>query len=344
MVVAYVPRTPLRSSQSASSTPTSSPRSIRQPVAGRRREPADRAPVGVRVVGDDQVGLLAAGQRQRQVHRARAPPDWESHRRRSPGPARPARRPRAARRSRPRRTPPAPPRCPRRACAVCTTSTARAASPAAPGRPPPPRSRRRPTRPAPGSPTDSSIARTEPTARIGGLDLGVHRRHDLRAVGGIDLVAVVLRRVVRGGHHHPGRRLQVADREGQHRGRQQPGQQPGVEAGRCEHRRRVRGEGPRAVPAVVADHHDPPARPAAVSWAARPAAARRTTAAFMPFGPARSGPRRPAVPKASGPANRSASSARACSPSRPVQQRLQLGGVAGSGSSAIQSRDLAALR
>ena len=88
------------------------------------------------------------------------------------------------------------------------------------------------------------------------LDLGVHRRHDLRPVEGVDLVAVVLRRVVRGGDHHAGHRAQVPDREGQHRGGQQPGQQPGVEAGGGQHARRVGGEGPRAVPAVVADHHD----------------------------------------------------------------------------------------
>ena len=41
----------------------------------------------------------------------------------------------------------------------------------------------------------------------------------------------------------------------------------------------------------------------------RPAAACRTTARFMPLGPARIGPRSPAVPNVSGPAKRSASSA-----------------------------------
>ena len=66
------------------------------------------------------------------------------------------------------------------------------------------------------------------------------------------------------------------------------GAAPGVEADRPRRRRRAR------------------TRPAS---RASPAAARVTTAAFMPAGPARSGPRSPAVPKVSGPANRRLSSA-----------------------------------
>ena len=52
----------------------------------------------------------------------------------------------------------------------------------------------------------------------------------------------------------------------------------------------------------------PPALPCAVSHAATPAVVRVTTATFIPFGPARTGPRSPAVPNSSGPAIRSASS------------------------------------
>ena len=43
-------------------------------------------------------------------------------------------------------------------------------------------------------------------------DLGVGRRHDLGAVAEVDLVAVVLRRVVRGRHHHAGHAAEVPDR------------------------------------------------------------------------------------------------------------------------------------
>ncbi len=43
-----------------------------------------------------------------------------------------------------------------------------------------------------------------------------------------------------------------------------------------------------------------PVYPCSASQLARPAAARRTTVRFIPFGPARNGPRSPAVPKVSG--------------------------------------------
>ena len=311
----------------AANRPAARPPRRRAASASRRAANghADRAPVGVRVVGDDQVGPGPVGQRQRQVHRAGLLRIGEGHRRevrvrhgllghlaRGGEAGRGEHRPQhlgadpvhrgvhdAQLAGRVRRHQPGDRRG---------------------------RRRRRSIRPGSGSPVASGIARAESTARIWRLDLGIHRRHDLRAVGGIDLVAVVLRRVVRGGHHHPGRRAEVADREGQHRGRQQPGQQPGVEAGGGEDRRGVL----RRTPGTGAGRRSrsprsPPASPAAVSCAAMPAAARRTTAAFIPFGPARSGPRRPAVPKVSGPANRSASSA--CV-DRPSEQRLQLGGVA----------------
>ena len=52
-----------------------------------------------------------------------------------------------------------------------------------------------------------------------------------------------------------------------------------------------------------------PACPESASQRPSPAAARVTTAAFIPAGPARRGPRSPAVPKVSGPAKRRSSSA-----------------------------------
>ena len=68
MVVAKTPRTPRRSRWSASSAPTSSPRSIRQPCIGRD---GHRAAIGVGVVGDHDVGVVLGGQRHGEVHRAR---------------------------------------------------------------------------------------------------------------------------------------------------------------------------------------------------------------------------------------------------------------------------------
>ena len=85
------------------------------------------------------------------------------------------------------------------------------------------------------------------------LDLGVGRRHDLRAVVGVDLVAVVLRRVVRRGDHHAGRRAEVLHGEGEHRRGQHPRQEVGREPGGGEDRGRVAGEVERAVPGVEAD-------------------------------------------------------------------------------------------
>ncbi len=86
-----------------------------------------------------------------------------------------------------------------------------------------------------------------------GLDRGVGRRHDLHAGGVVDLVPVVLGRVVRRGDHHAGHRAQVPHRERQHRRRQRRRQHRGLEAGGGEHRGRVVRELLRAVPRVVAD-------------------------------------------------------------------------------------------
>ena len=102
------------------------------------------------------------------------------------------------------------------------------------------------------------------------------------------------------------------------------------EARRGKHSRRVGGELGGPVPAVVADD-DLLARGvrSAIRCAAIPAAARRTTARFIPAGPARSGPRSPAVPKASGARIRSCRSATASGDTghRLGQHPLQLGPV-----------------
>ena len=142
-------------------------------------------------------------------------------------------------------------------------------------------------------------------------------RHDLRAVAGaavraaaeVDLVAVVLRRVVARGDHDAGVRAEVPDGEGEHRGRQRAGQDGDRDARRGDHGGGVAGEHVGVVPRVVARRR---ACGVPGTWsrrhAARPAAARITTARFIRFGPAPSSPRRPAVPNCSEPANRSASS------------------------------------
>ena len=75
-------------------------------------------------------------------------------------------------------------------------------------------------RPRPRGTSASGADRGDP-----GRDLGVGRRHDLAAVAEVDLVAVVLGRVVAGGDHHAGDAAELADRVGQHRGGQRPGQQ-----------------------------------------------------------------------------------------------------------------------
>ena len=94
----------------------------------------------------------------------------------------------------------------------------------------------------------------------GGLgDQGVVRRDHLGAVGHVDLVAVVRRRVVAGRDHHAGRRLEVLDGKGGERRRQwawkdpDPQPRPGGDVGD------VGGEIVRSVPGVPPDH-DPPTR------------------------------------------------------------------------------------
>ena len=280
-----------------------------------------------------------------QVHRARLLRVGERHGREVPGPARPARRPRraAAKPARGERRGRAPRRRPR--AAACTpppgprgpSGSTTAAAAVHVGRR---RCRRR--APRPGSPSGTSAS--GPTARIAASISGVGRRHDLRARAEraaelraqVDLVAVVLRRVVAGGHHHPGHRARCAHRVREHRRGQRPGQQQRARARRRWRPGRSRSANVAgAVPGVVPD--DQRAGPALRRRARRPARRRPgvTTARFIPFGPARSGPRRPAVPKVSGPANRSASSG-ALAGSRVEQLPAARPALAGSGSSASQ--------
>ncbi len=95
--------------------------------------------------------------------------------------------------------------------------------------------------------------RAEPADRR--LDLGVGGRDDLRAVGGVELVAVVGRGVVARGDHDPGRNAQVPDREREQRGRLLPGDQVDPDPGPGQHPGRLVGELVRAVPRVAADDH-----------------------------------------------------------------------------------------
>ena len=117
-----------------------------------------------------------------------------------------------------------------------------------------------------------------------------------------------------------------------------PGSVRHGEPGAREHLGGGRGERLRAVAGVAADDDRRP-RPAAAraASAASPAVVRRTTATFIPFGPARTGPRSPAVPNRSVPAMRSARSAAASrSPvSAAASTRCSSTRVSGSGSSAI---------
>ena len=99
----------------------------------------------------------------------------------------------------------------------------------------------------------------DPTDTIDRLgDVRVLRRHDLARVGEIDLVAVVLRRVVRRGHHDAGAAAEVADREGQNRSRKVGRQQVRVHPRAFHDLGGVAGEDIRVVPRVVSDNHRGP--------------------------------------------------------------------------------------
>ncbi len=105
-----------------------------------------------------------------------------------------------------------------------------------------------------------------PSRRRGGLvgeradrvdprgDPGVGGRHDLGAVAEVDLVAVVLRRVVRRGDHDAGDAAEVTDRVGEHRCRERPGQQQGAQPRTRHDLGGVTGEHVGVVARVVTDH------------------------------------------------------------------------------------------
>ena len=88
-----------------------------------------------------------------------------------------------------------------------------------------------------------------------GGDLGVGRRHDLGPVAEVDLVAVVLRRVVRRRHHDTGHAAEVPDAERDHRRGGRHRHQQGPEAGAREDLGGVAGEHVGLVPGVVPDDH-----------------------------------------------------------------------------------------
>ena len=137
-------------------------------------------------------------------------------------------------------------------------------------------------------------------------DLGVGRRHDLAAVAEVDLVAVVLRRVVAGGHHHARDAAELADRERQQRGRQRPRQHERARSPRRSSPRRCRARRRRSCGGRRSrSPRRRRRRPASRRYAASPAAARITTTRFIRLGPAPSAPRSPAVPNSRVPANRS---------------------------------------
>jgi hypothetical protein len=85
------------------------------------------------------------------------------------------------------------------------------------------------------------VERTHPVD--GGRDLGVDRRRDLRSVAQVDLVAVVLGRVVAGGHHDAGVGAEVQHRERQNGGRRSAGEKHGVESRSGEDGGGIVGEG-----------------------------------------------------------------------------------------------------
>jgi hypothetical protein len=88
-------------------------------------------------------------------------------------------------------------------------------------------------------------------------DLGIGGRHDLGAVvvtAEVDLVAVVVRRVVRSGHHDAGRDAEVANGERQHRSGQEAWEQDGPDPGARHHLGGVAGEDVGVLAPVEADH------------------------------------------------------------------------------------------
>ena len=214
----------------------------------------DRAPVGVRVVGDHDVGPDLRGQRHREVHRARLLRVRERRPSGSRGRARPAATTTCGAAKPARSSAVDAPSSRRRraaACRRCVRSRGAVAGQAGDAR----RGRRRGRRrraPRQPSPRGTVGERADRVDRGG--DLGVGRRHDLAAVAEVDLVAVVLRRVVARGHHHAGDAAEVADREGQQRAWAAAGAAPAREPGAGHHLGGVAREDVGVVAGVVPDH------------------------------------------------------------------------------------------
>ena len=89
----------------------------------------------------------------------------------------------------------------------------------------------------------------------GRLDLPRRLRGDLAPVGAVDLVAVVLGGVVRGGDAHASRAAQVPHREGELRGGGHPVEEVGAHAVGGEHLGGALGELRPSPAAVAGDHH-----------------------------------------------------------------------------------------
>ncbi len=86
-------------------------------------------------------------------------------------------------------------------------------------------------------------------------------RDDLGAGVEVHLVAVVGRRVVGGGHHHPGRGVEAGDRPGEDRGRDHLIEEPHRYAEGGEHPRGVEDEEIRLPAGVAGDENPPLAHP-----------------------------------------------------------------------------------
>jgi hypothetical protein len=86
-------------------------------------------------------------------------------------------------------------------------------------------------------------------------DLHISRLHDLRAIAEKDLVAVVLRGIVRRSDHHAGHAAKMANAEGHYRCRQWPWCDHRLESRTRHDLRGVFGENIRVAPGIEADDH-----------------------------------------------------------------------------------------
>ena len=104
-----------------------------------------------------------------------------------------------------------------------------------------------------GADRADGVDRRSDLAVIGGNDLGPLTRVGHGPPAQVDLVAVVLRRVVRGRHHDAGVGLQAPQREGEYRGRAVRLEENGPPARTGDDRGRIEGELLGVVAGVVAD-------------------------------------------------------------------------------------------